>query len=621
MRLYFTLVILAIVVMALSGIGLAWDGSFGLFNVLDPQAPNVSYGRFTQVPLYWGVLQVSHLTNNLGILRATFGIIYGAVTLLALAAAWWVVRGQSEAMPLFIWAALGIGLGTLPGQVCAVCQSTLSVQLFYPILLAILIFLPGRTIPIVAFLVLALFFFHPTALGLFALATGLAFVMALRYPAARRRMLMWTLAFALVTVLATLRFVIFRSDYETGQLSLTVLQARFYESLAGWPIVALIFAWLAGLVILIQPLLERIYRRDAAAPGDRGPVSPSPRLPVSNPERAPRSGVGTGFRGLAPYLPFACLALSGILFVVWAADPHRWAQEVNFREMAPFVALPFILMAMIDGLIGRAGNRLRIYGLVYRVRLVQLTGLIFFLVITIQGLNWVNLTNRLQQTMRSSPTSCISASTIAWLPNTPLEHWSLTTYSLLIQSRRPDKVVMPGNGCVEESFADGLPVAIFGPGGWTIRDWQHGWFDLSVLHTQLTAMQDTPPSCQFPLTWGWYGIERDGENWHRWTSGRARVRVLLARDTQATLRGQIVAIRPPNQVDLLVNGALRTTLDVTRDGWQSFGPVVFSLHAGENTLEFVSHNPPVTIPTDSRELAIAVMDPSLTLADGTTICR
>ncbi len=642
MRLYFTLVIIAIVVMALSGVGLAWDGSYALFNILDPQTAVVPYGRFTQFPLHWIVLQTSHLTSNLAVLRATFGIVYAAITLLALIASWWIVHRHASAIPLFTWAALGIGLGTLPGQVCAVCQSTLSVQLFYPIVLALLIFIPRRTIPVVGLCALAIFYFHPSALALLGLAAGIAFVLALRYRESRRRMFLAAFIFAALSATAAARFYISRSPYETGELSTRVLHARVFESLAGLPIVAMTFAWVAALLLLVHLIITRRPTPQSRPTVSSRRASGTPlrsrfarlRLPASLRLRLPafpRLRVSASFLSrvrvpaflcpsiLVPRLIVACVGLSGLSLILWAADPHRWAEEVNFREMALFVALPFIFFAMLEGLFSQSINLPVLTPL--RTRLVQLTGLIFFIVIGLQSFNWVNLTNRLSATMAASPTSCISADTIAWLTHTPLDHWSLTGYSLLIQSRAPDKIVRAGNGCTDESFIGGLPVAFFGPGDWDLRQWQLGWFDLHILQQQLTAMQDQPPACQFPLTWGWYGIERDETNWHRWTSGRATMRVLLVQDTQATLSFNMVSMTQPNTVDILVNNAPVTTLTTTQAGWHAFGPITLSLHAGQNTVEFMSQNPPSRIGTDTRELAIAIQSPSLILANGTLLCR
>lgn len=607
MRSYFALIGLGLIVTAVAGVGLAWDGGYALFNILDTQSPNVAYGRYTQLPLHWIVIQASHLSANLPFLRITFGIVYASLTFLALVASWWIVRDREYSSPLFLWAALGIGLGTLPGQVCAVCQSIVSVQLFYPILLAILIGIPRRTIPVVALLAAAIFFAHPVSIALFALAALASILIGVRSSGRRRGLWLCGLAMAALAAAALFRFVIFRSPYEAAQLSQQVMEVRFNESLAGLPIAALVLAWLSGMVLLVRLIQRRTAHR----------------------------GLFNVFSTDAVYyLSFSCLFLSGLILVIWALDPHQWAQAVGFREWALFVSLPFIVFAVIEGTMGglnpsqvgsgvpgeTAGN-LDARGRISRTRLIQLSGLVFFVVVSIQSIGWLNLTGRLRNEMKNASTSCISASSLGWIQGTPLQHWSLTAYSLVIQNSSPEKVVMAGSGCADESFLSGLLVGQFGPGEWDLREWGRGWFDLSKLSDRLFAREWMPPSCTFPLTRGWYGIERSGDDWHRWTKGRAGIRVLLGGDSEGVLRGEIVSIQQPNEVEILLDGKPVGAVEIKQAGWQRFGPVHLSLSRGVNWIELVSGNSSTQIPGDTRSLAIALMDPTLTLAEGVTICR
>ncbi len=617
MRLYYGLISAALVVETLTGVGLAWDGSYTLFSILDTQSPQVSYGRITQLPLHWIVVRVSQVTGDLTVLRTTFISVYAAITLLALAAAWWIVRSREGTEPLFVWAAIGIGLGTLPGQVCAVCQSMLSVQLFYPILLAILIRIPRRTVPIVVLIAVAIFFLHPAALALFPIAVALALLIGGRYPNERRRMWLWALAFGALSVVAWLRFILFRSDYETGELSLKVLTAHFYNAVAGIPIVALACVWFAALLIFLDPLVKV----STAIPLSNAPFDPAQAKPGEEGIRAQKARLSAllGATNALYFVTLASLLTAGLLLIIWASDPHRWAKAIDFREWVPFLSLPLLLIPALEVAVGQVADLSRTWP--QRSRLIQLTGLIFFAVISIQGLNWLNLADRLRETMRESPATCLSGLSLGWLQGTPLEHWSLTANSLVLQERRPEKLVMAGNGCADESFLPGLVVAQFGPGEWAMRDWQRGWFDLQVLAQQLTAAEQTAPRCTFPLTWGWYGIERSESDWHRWTAGRARIRVLLAQDTKSTLQGEIVSIQQPDEVMVLLNGKPAATLQITRAGWQPFGPIPLTLGRGENSIELISGNPPSQIPTDTRWLAIALGNPTLTLEDGETICQ
>jgi hypothetical protein len=132
-----------------------------------------------------------------------------------------------------------------------------------------------------------------------------------------------------------------------------------------------------------------------------------------------------------------------------------------------------------------------------------------------------------------------------------------------------------------------------------------------------------PFSCSLTFSTGWYGLEGSGQDWWRWTDGRGQVRVLVEKDTDAVIRGGLCSIQQPNEVDILLNGEKLITLDITWDGFGGLSePLPLHLEAGENVLEFVSHNPAITTPTDGRPLAIAVKNLSLTIgADDATTCE
>ena len=136
------------------------------------------------------------------------------------------------------------------------------------------------------------------------------------------------------------------------------------------------------------------------------------------------------------------------------------------------------------------------------------------------------------------------------------------------------------------------------------------------------APSGTVAACSFTLSTGWHGLERSGSDWWRWTDGRGQVRVVVGKDTSTRLKGEILSASHPNKMDILVNGEKATSLDIAWPEWafKPFEPLSFHLKAGENLIEFVSHNPPIHTPTDSRPLAIAVKNLGLT-TDGGTICK
>jgi hypothetical protein len=132
MRLYFGLIIVALGFAAVSGAAMAWDGSYFLFKILDLQAPVPPHGHLVNIPLHGLVLLVNRFTSDLSLLQTVFGLVYAAIPFIALTLSWWVVRGYAE--PLFIWVVLGVGFGTLPGQLCFVSEALFAILLFWPIM-------------------------------------------------------------------------------------------------------------------------------------------------------------------------------------------------------------------------------------------------------------------------------------------------------------------------------------------------------------------------------------------------------------------------------------------------------------------------------------------------------
>jgi hypothetical protein len=441
MRLYFGLMIVPLVFAAVSGAAMSWDGSYILFKILDLQSPFPAHGRFVNIPLHWIVLLASRLTSDLTILQMVFGLVYASIPFLALAISWWVVRGHAET--LFIWAALGIGLGTLPGQFCFVCEAIYAIFLFWPIILAILTRMRKHQLPVILLLVIAAFFTHFISSILFAFGAILAFAIGLHSRDDRRWM--WMLAFGLsaMAVLKLLMFWVFPSAYEMSALSMDVLKYYFIISVAGLPMLSMICAWLAGSMIFFSGLLSTSSKRK--------------------------------FSSIMHAIELISLMVAGGLLVIWARDPYLWMYATSFRGWALFSSFPFMMLAAFEALIHRHDHSYNEKNdCDHRIKTMQIIGVIFLLVLSVQSTSWFNLTKILRETMAQSANSCISVSSINLLTRTPLNDWS-APYSILLQGRAPQKLVLNGDGCTEASFSEAVRLA-----SWDLRSRTGGWFDLRL---------------------------------------------------------------------------------------------------------------------------------------------
>ena len=80
--------------------------------------------------------------------------------------------------------------------------------------------------------------------------------------------------------------------------------------------------------------------------------------------------------------------------------------------------------------------------------------------------------------------------------------------------------------------------------------------------------------------------------------------------------GWLGSRRHHDRVEVLVNGRVERTLDVTSPEARSLGPIPLRLHAGENVVEFRSQNPAIRVPNDPRQRSVVVHN--LSIASGGT---
>ncbi len=126
--------------------------------------------------------------------------------------------------------------------------------------------------------------------------------------------------------------------------------------------------------------------------------------------------------------------------------------------------------------------------------------------------------------------------------------------------------------------------------------------------------------CAFQFSQGWYGTEREGSDWLLWSGGQGYLKIIVNTPIVVTLTGDINSAQRPNKVDLFVNDDKFITFNVDWDEWafRAFTPVSLSLKAGENIVEFSSHNPAIALSTESRMLSIAVKNLNLITEQGIT---
>lgn len=451
MRVFFAVIAIGLILGAVCGAAMAWDGSFQFFMTLNSQSLSVPHNRLIALPAQAIVLLLSHLTDNIGLLQASFGLVYVLIIVGILATCWWILRRTAPA--LFVWVALGVGLGTLPGLFPIYSEATLAVQLFWPILLAIITGLHERTILTTAILAVVIFFTHPLAILLFLLAALVASLVGQFHKRDRAKLWLWAVVFIGA---ALLRTAVLEPGYESDQLSLEVVSETFNLSVAGLPLLALVFSWLVALLLFLELNFSRLRQHNM---------------------------INIVYSAVA-----GCMAIGAGLFIVWSYDILNWRYALGFRTWVLFCSLPFMGLAVIEGLLGNFSIKETAEHEWYRrLRIVKVVAVVFSLVMAIQSTGWLSATDKFRQVIAQSSSACISMDSISWLAGTPIYHPSATTYSILLQGRTPKNVVLGGNDCVEADFATGFPIA-----NWDRAVWANSWFDMQYLSENLMNEQREP---------------------------------------------------------------------------------------------------------------------------------
>ncbi len=395
---FFALVASALLITSALRAPLSWDAGLYFFGLLNQRTWFAPHQRWINVPLQAPTLMVSHLTANLRILALIFSLCYASVPMIGLGVSYLICRHRRE---LFIWPALAIGLGTLPGIFAFNAEAIMIASLFWPIGLAALIGVSsGVEFALVALLAIAALISHPTAGAYFAMAASIGYVSAKR-SAAKLVSYLGPLALGL---LALVRLFMPINDYERGQLAMATLRDNFTLALNGWPLAVVVLTFVAAILCLVEGT-----RRNSNLTADLALL--------------------------------ATIILAGLMLVPWSSNPHLWWRESKYRTWMIPIHGALMVACALDA--WREADR----GFLWRQRQPALIaiGAVFLIVLSIQSARWNQLTHRLQDAMRGG--GCIPAESLTWIEHTPFDHWSLSAYAIDLQGRTPRSLVLDSIYC------------------------------------------------------------------------------------------------------------------------------------------------------------------------------
>jgi hypothetical protein len=565
----FLLVTVALITAALSSATLLYDGAFFLFHAVDSQQIQIPQMRITFGVLQWPVVLATHVTDSFPVLRAIYSIPLVIAPLVGLSLSWWVVRRDHP--HLIIWPALGILIVDLPGQMHWIATSIRTNQLFWPILLAVMIGLPDRTIPMVGILLVLVLFLHPQV-AVFLIAAALAALfLAWRTPDLRKRMLSVAGVFLFCAIY---RASVMEIGYETSEASTDNQMKQWTTSVLGYPAWALLGAAIAALALMLRPRVERL--------------------------RAPLAIVA-----------IAGLGACGVLLAIWGSDASTWRHAIDYRGPSMLHSLVLMGLAFLDRALPSARENLR-QAVPLRMAATNLAALIFCVVITLQCFSWRGELATLRTTMAGSPTACVPTSRIPGFATSPLNFWSLPPASIMLQGPQPDHVVLPDSLCREASSNGLIPMSLVDPGSDTVGS----AIDMFHLRAQVTDRG----ACWGEHGDGWYPVEISGSDRRRWTDGRGEVRFVLNDGGAITLSGVVESLEAPNEIKITVNGQTQRSILLEGDPYATLDGIQLQLQSGGNSIEFVSMRRAGQADGDPRDLAISVINLDATLKNDGSPC-
>lgn len=545
---------------------LTWDGAYYLFAILDSHEPIVAQNRIADRYLHYPVVWALEVTGSIAFTQLVFNVIHVITPLVALALSWGVVR--KLAPQLMIWPMLCIGLVMLPGQINFISEGIKAEQLMWPLLLALMVNLPRRTVPMSVLLAITIYAFHPVAAPIL-MACGLAAIVLAILRAPYR----WRLAFAGLILVAAgaYRFIGVNSGYEQSEMSWDTQSRQWSNGATGLPAVALAMSVAIAISVLLLPWLTDRWKQ---------------RLTIAQ---------------------IAAIVVGIVALVIWAARPTSWWEALEFRGPAFWASMIaagcLFLQVFISEFRGTTTMK------VPRAQMFTIA-IGFSLVIIVQSLSWNRVVNGLDDQMANASQACIAREDVAGYPYSPLNLWSTTALSLVIQDESPDRISMTTEECYRANQSGNVSIVS------STLDHVDGHIDLSGLRASLTQAT----TCTWQETAGWHQPEALIPDRWRWTGGTGDVEVTMEASGMVLMRGEFRTLVAPNTVRMFVDGSEIDSFEVTGSGSEPFAVIPLLLPAGTTTISFTSENEPGTIGTDERPLAISVWNLSIRPDDGSSPC-
>jgi hypothetical protein len=425
-----------------------WDGAYQFCFTLIADRPYAYLTRFHSFILWIPVWLLSHVTGNLTVLKMAYGLPFTLAPAASVLMSWWIVRRRAP--HLVLWAIFGAAAGPLPGQIFIINDSIFQQHLFWPVFLGLLV--PLTFPQMAALAVLVVFqFSHQIGLVLLLGGAGAAGLMAHFDRRHRTESLIKSATCVALAAVALWKIFAFPDSYAQREFTWASAKMAWLYGVAGWPLRGLICMWIAGGCLLLHARLDPVaWVRE---------------------------------RAIARAIGLACVPLALVAWTHWAHDSQFWSDALNYRRWVVPLTVPFYLLAFLD----------RVLGMTHPPRISSLSRLVgygvagsFAVVLGIQSILWLRLTNHLIHDVEQYPSAVVPWSAIPWAIGTPLEHWGTSSYVFVREGRVPRRLLLDPNPVAARHQLDMLhqsparvPLSPFTPA----RRWPGptGWFDFRPL--------------------------------------------------------------------------------------------------------------------------------------------
>jgi hypothetical protein len=382
-----------------------WDGAYQFCFSLIRQKPYFYLTRFHSYILWTPMVWLSHVTSNLAVLKMAYGLPFTLAPAASVLISWWVVR--KRAPHLIIWAIFGSAAAQLPGQIFIINDSIFQQHMFWPVFLGLLV--PMEWPQMIVLSILVVFqFSHQIGLMLLMGGAGAAALLAYGPREHRARQLAKASVAFVLAMIALWKILHFPDSYAQREFTWETAHNAWRWGVEGYPLHGLELMWAAGGCVILIRLLRGTHWNAHIEP--------------------------------LAILGILCALTAAVIWILWAADAHKWTTAANYRRWVVPLSVPFYSFALLDQFFrtSQAADVAKPYG----ARVGYVVAATFAVVLSIQSVVWMRLTRHLMQDVETYPAAIVPWRTISWTADTALYHWGTASYVFALEGRTPRHLVL-----------------------------------------------------------------------------------------------------------------------------------------------------------------------------------